>query len=182
MTKDLHPPPQPTRFSILRATLTSVWRIYLKSGQLKKMEVSHNESQDSTLQKESRCLEEFECDFCDDVFKTKGYLMKHNKKEHEDRLAQCWKFAACACHYGNHCWFNHPKINLDQEPEEIKCTICENKFTTKSELHTHNKKHHKRSIPICRNASNGKCRYGDLRCWFIHDDGAEAATKLLQRC
>ena len=121
--------------------------------------------------KGTKGLEEFECNFCDDTFTTKRNLMNHNKREHLERLANCWKFATGACQYGNYCWFSHEHI--DQEPKEINCNRCEKVFITPSEFHMHSKQNHKQFLPTCRNASNGNCKYGDLLCWFKHDVNAE---------
>ena len=120
----------------------------------------------------------FKCNFCDKNFTTKRSLMNHNKREHTDQLANCWKFAAGACHYGKHCWFNHASI--DQEPTEIQCNKCEQVFITPSEFHLHKKQKHKQFLPTCRNAYNDKCRYGVQLCWFNHelrDDGVEEPEK-----
>ena len=133
----------------------------------KHMDVSHGDSQTEPPEEESMALNEFECNFCDENFTTKRNLMNHNKREHAGKVANCWKFAAGTCHYGNHCWFSHTII--DQEPKQFKCNECGKSFITPSEFHLHKKQDHKQLLPTCRNAQNGKCRFGELLCWFNHD-------------
>ena len=128
------------------------------------MEVSEHEIEE---QRFKQCLEQFNCNLCDDNFQMKRDLMNHRKKQHTDKLANCWKFAVGTCQYGSHCWFKH--WENEEEPREIKCNLCEKLFTTLSDFHTHKKQKHKQSVQICRNSNNGKCRYGVQFCWFNYE-------------
>ena len=113
---------------------------------------------------------DFTCNFCDNNFKTKRDMMKHKKKQHREKLADCWQFATGNCQYGDeHCWFNHLRSDFQPEPVEIKCILCEKVFKTHSEFLKHKKQHHKQHVSKCKNADNGTCRYGNELCWFVHE-------------
>ena len=131
------------------------------------MEVIDN---DIEVHKVEKCADDFKCNFCDKHFKNKRDLMKHNKMEHRERLANCWRYASGNCQFGDdYCWFNHFISDVEQEPIVIKCSWCDEVFKTQSDFLKHKKRNHKQFVPKCRNSYNGKCRYGDELCWFEHE-------------
>jgi hypothetical protein len=93
--------------------------------------------------------------------------MVHKKKEHMEKVAECWNFSAGVCEYGDDfCWFSHSKNS--NQTEIFNCNICEQVFDRKNDLQHHKKKEHITSIPVCRNESKNTCWYGAEKCWFRH--------------
>ena len=81
--------------------------------------------------------------------------MHHNKNEHIEKVANCWKYSSGNCEYGEYnCWFTHTKNEIVMEPAEIECNRCEQVFTARSEFLKNRKQVHKQFVPNCRNAQN----------------------------
>ena len=79
--------------------------------------------------------QDFTCKFCEETFKTKKEVMHHNKNEHIEKVANCWKYSSGNCEYGEYnCWFTHTKNEIVMEPAEIECNRCEQVFTAQSEF------------------------------------------------
>ena len=109
------------------------------------------------------------CHYCGNHFKSKGDLMIHRKKAHEERVSQCSLFLEGKCTFGEECWYSH-KNNSRKTLAEYKCKICEKVFKVKSEFMKHRRNEHIESVPLCRDASNGTCHFGNMKCWFNHED------------
>ena len=89
---------------------------------------------------------------------------------HSEKVSICWKFATETCYYGDqNCWFSHTKSNDDLESVNYKCSQCEKVFKCQSELLRHKKQEHTDHVPLCKNSKKGTCRFGNLKCWFIHE-------------
>ena len=117
--------------------------------------------------KESLNDNQYRCNLCDDCFQNKRDLMQHKKIHHNNKVAQCWKFSAGNCEYGDKkCWFNH----TIKDTQEIECVWCDKVFRTQSDLYAHRKQHHKQYIQSCKNYKNGACIYGNDKCWFLHEN------------
>ena len=43
-------------------------------------------------------------------------------------------------------------------------------FQGKVLIHEAQKKEHIESVPLCRDASYGTCHFGNMKCWFNHED------------
>ena len=112
-------------------------------------------------------IENIKCNYCGDYFPAKSDLMNHIHQEHEDKVQVCIYFLEDRCTWGDSCWFSH-----DQEKKlaGFKCTICGQKFLSKSELMRHRKLEHTRKVKQCKNDTNGGCLYGSKSCWFNHTD------------
>ena len=50
------------------------------------------------------------------------------------------------------------------------CRFCEDHLETSQDLMIHKKKQHKEKVRKCTKNLEGACRYGEERCWFIHDE------------
>ena len=108
----------------------------------------------------------FKCNFCDETFATKRDLMQHKKRNHEEKVAQCWQYSSGSCAFGDQqCWFNHTKSKT------FKCSWCDEVFTVQSDFLFHKKKKHIQFVPICKNLNAGSCIYGKELCWFKHNCG-----------
>ena len=53
---------------------------------------------------------------------------------------------------------------------DYKCKACEEVFKVKSEFMKHRRHEHVESVPLCRDASNGSCQFGKVKCWFNHQE------------
>ena len=96
--------------------------------------------------------------------------MTHKKKNHQEKLARCWKFSANKCEFGeDECWFSHVSSNIE-EPKTIVCNLCDNIFYTMSNLLHHKKLKHIGSVKTCKNSLNNECRFGAKKCWFLHEE------------
>ena len=105
----------------------------------------------------------FVCTFCDDNFKTQRDLMKHKKMDHLEKIAQCWKYSAGNCEFGDeNCWFDHCS------KKSKKWVWCEDVFSSQSDFHSHQKVQHRQFVPMCKNFKT--CIYGEEICWFNHEN------------
>ena len=109
------------------------------------------------------------CHHCGNHFKTKSDLMIHRKKHHEERVSQCSFFIEGKCTHGDECWYSH-KSDSRKVLTEFKCKTCEEVFKFKSEFMKHRRAKHIESVPLCRDASNGRCQFGKIKCWFNHEE------------
>ena len=104
------------------------------------------------------------CNFCEETFFNRKDLMKQKKT---CMVIKC-PFAE-TCDYGEqNCWFSHIKSKNNLEYVNFKCNSCEKVVKFQSELLRHKKQEHTHLVPICRNSKNGTCRFGTLKCWFVH--------------
>jgi hypothetical protein len=53
---------------------------------------------------------------------------------------------------------------------EYKSRICEKVFKAKAEFMKHRRHEHVERVPVCRDALNGTCQFGNIKCWFNHED------------
>lgn len=110
------------------------------------------------------------CNFCEETFLNKKDLMKHKKNIHTDRVSICWRFANGTCDFGDqNCWFSHMKSKNDLETANFECRSCGKDFRFSSELLNHRKQEHIHLVPLCRNSNNNTCKFGTLKCWFVHE-------------
>ena len=113
----------------------------------------------------------FQCNHCEQKFFNIGELMKHKKERHIESISNCWSFTCGTCEFSDDkCWFKH---SSKETSDKIECTICDDKFKTKSEFHRHKKQKHQRLVPQCKNNKNGACKYGEKFCWFSHNENKE---------
>ena len=129
--------------------------------------MNNDEEENQSTNKQGR--EIFKCKFCDEEFVGKYHLMMHTRKDHKDKLSICWNHQS-ECKYYPNCWFSHEAIE-NLHSQQFNCNSCNDLFRTKGELLTHRKKHHPEVVSTCKNILNGQCRYGDEKCWFIHNLG-----------
>ena len=97
--------------------------------------------------------------------------MRHNKQEHYENIANCFKEEGGNCKFGpRNCWFRHKKIirNNGQKEKVLKCRTCEQIFNTKNHLMKHRKQEHSENVESCCNAANESCTFGAESCWFKH--------------
>lgn len=122
------------------------------------------------------------CRYCENGFDSKSELMAHRKKHHSNRVNICRDFSNGVCPYVESvCWYNHSETTNTSSTvlTRSSCNICDEIFTSRSELMHHNKKKHKNKVPLCKKSIHGTCWFGNDNCWFIHqevDDG-EKITK-----
>ena len=108
-----------------------------------------------------------QCRICHEIFENKSTLMIHRKLNHKNFVAKCRKFQDRICDFTSEsCWWNHEdKMN---SPERIHCYVCMKTFDTKKEMMGHRKKYHVNLVKQCTNFLEGKCRFQNEFCWFIH--------------
>jgi hypothetical protein len=100
--------------------------------------------------------------------------MRHKKKAHREKVTNCWKFSSGRCDFGDEdCWFSHGTSvnNLQEEP--LRCRMCDKVFMIQSEFLKHRKKENSHLVPLCMNQKSGTCKFGNLNCWFIHENENE---------
>ena len=86
------------------------------------------------------------CNFCEEKFTSRGDLMHHKKNKHEDKVAICWKYSARNCTFrDDDCWFLHC-VSERYTSDEVKCSLCEIKFISQSELLRHRKDEHRNLV------------------------------------
>ena len=51
----------------------------------------------------------------------------------------------------------------------INCHFCDEAFETKDSVMKHRKQVHKDKAKQCIFFVEGKCEYGDILCWLIHN-------------
>ena len=113
------------------------------------------------------------CEFCESNFESLGDLMKHKKDQHTEKVNICWNYVSSNCEFGDdRCWFLH----TNETKEKFNCTLCGKTFRVQAKLLEHRRKFHINSVKTCKNLSSGTCKYGKLRCWFIHNEFEEAET------
>ena len=114
---------------------------------------------------------EFECNQCRKVFRALPDLMRHNKQEHNENIASCYKEASGNCMFGpNSCWFSHIKSvsNNRQKEKRFKCRTCEQIFNLKPVLMKHRKQEHNAKVESCYKAASETCSFEKESCWFNH--------------
>ena len=114
---------------------------------------------------------ESECKLCEKVFRALPDLMWHNKQEHNENIASCYKEASGNCMFGpNSCWFSHIKSvsNNRQKEKRFKCRTCEQIFNLKPVLMKHRKQEHNEKVESCYKAASGTCSFAKESCWFTH--------------
>ena len=50
--------------------------------------------------------------------------------------------------------------------KEYKCKASDEIFKLKPEFMKHRRDKHIESVPLCRDASKGRCTFGKLKCWL----------------
>ena len=48
--------------------------------------------------------------------------------------------------------------------------MCERTYKNKSDYLGHKKKNYAHIVKECKNSSNGSCRFGQDRCWLMHNN------------
>ena len=93
--------------------------------------------------------------------------MKHKKDQHTEHVNICWNYVSSNCDFGDErCWFLH----TNEMEEQYNCTLCGKIFSVQAKLLAHRRKYHTNSVNTCRNLSSGTCKYGELKCWFNHNE------------
>ena len=93
-----------------------------------------------------------ECRSCDDQFSDIWSLMNHRKLKHAQLVAQCKSIILNGkCRFTSEkCWWNHDAKKSDQN-SAFKCFICDEVFTSKSEMMKHRKREHRSKVRKCTN-------------------------------
>ena len=97
--------------------------------------------------------------------------MRHNKQEHNENIASCYKEASGNCMFGpKSCWFSHIKsVSTNRQTKKrFKCRTCEQIFNLKPVLMKHRKQEHNEKVESCYKAASGTCSFGKESCWFNH--------------
>ena len=80
----------------------------------------------------NQSIPEFNCNFCNNVFKIKSKLMKHIKIEHKEKVEKCRNEKKKCCRYtSNECWFIHENQrneNNENDTTEIENDMIKNIF------------------------------------------------------
>ena len=109
------------------------------------------------------------CKTCGNEFNTKSRLMNHRKVEHPNTVAACKNYLEGQCDYAESCWWKHS----DGVQIEIDCYFCKKSFDTKANVMMHRKKEHPRTVKQCNQFKESKCKHGEERCWFMHENKSE---------
>jgi hypothetical protein len=113
----------------------------------------------------------FICNFCKEKFENKSNLMKHNKEIHAENVSPCWKFASGHCALGDErCWFLDKENHSSHINSEYQCNSCDETFHSKSILMKHRKLRHIHTVKPCSHDFKGDCKFGNEKCWFVHND------------
>ena len=119
---------------------------------------------------------QYSCHECCKHCESYGELMKHMKDEHLSLTRVCSFFLEGKCIYDKGvCWFKHEQLETTQNStiqhklKEYICGFCGKLFESKNECMIHRKKEHVKSVSECFENENGKCRFGDEKCWFRHE-------------
>ena len=93
------------------------------------------------------------CNFCEDTFESKGYLMSNKKRTHNEKVEICWNFSSGTCPYGEqNCWFSHSKERINSRLSEFNYNFCETICMSQSEMLNHRKMKHGKNVPLCKNS------------------------------
>ena len=112
-----------------------------------------------------------ECRNCGERFLDKRNLMNHRKEKHLETVAVCRNNIENKCNFSAEmCWWNHKKINDNNEQENIKCFICGESFQNLVEMMSHRKRNHPDAIRQCFQFSRNNCRYQSEFCWYKHHE------------
>ena len=104
------------------------------------------------------------------LFDSFGPSLVHRKNDHIEKVNICYYFLQGVCDFGEDCWYNHRKEDLELK---IKCNLCDNTFKCKPDLMLHRKEQHSENVKQCRNEPNENCKFGKAKCWFIHTECKE---------
>ena len=123
-------------------------------------------------------LKHIVCNFCEDTFDSIRSLMIHKKSHHTEKISACWKFLAGHCEYGEKlCWFSHVQREDNSESKEVNCNICNKTFNTFNNYRHHKKQEHRETVRQCNQNKNKDCKFGDLNCWFHHENDTNLYKK-----
>ena len=94
--------------------------------------------------------------------------MLHKKLKHVEKVSFCRNFSTNSCVYGDkNCWFVH------EEPDTFdtfRCNICARELNSPPEFLRHRKTNHEDSVPTCNKFKSGECEFGNVKCWFKHEN------------
>ena len=68
------------------------------------------------------------------------------------------------------CWFLHKENHASHINSEYQCNSCDETFPSKSVLMKHRKLRHIHTVKPCSHAFKGDCKFGNEKCWFVHND------------
>ena len=117
----------------------------------------------------------YQCKDCGQEFTEKWTMMNHMRDTHGKSKRKCRYKDTNECKHGSiKCWYSHDDESDPQsdsfESVSITCKVCQNSFSSKSQLLKHRKSEHKETVPMCREIKEGKiCRFPEDQCWYRHD-------------
>ena len=117
------------------------------------------------------------CKGCGEEFSEWWNLMNHRRDNHPEKRRRCRNDIKGECDYSdegpNRCWWRHEKGNSTKENDTLEfnqtCNVCDEMFTSKSEMMLHKKREHKEKVPFCKKLIEGTCEHTAPKCWFRHD-------------
>ena len=125
--------------------------------------------------------------FCEEQFETKRNLMIHTKKDHREKVKDCWKHSTGKCEFGDElCWFRHDENSKASNMAGLKCNVCGKSFENINCLFQHRKNDHIKEGQLCKNHISNTCKYGAHKCWFRHEnensiEGKEENSELTEK-
>ena len=108
------------------------------------------------------------CKECVEQFSSRWNLMNHQKENHPSQSICKYNFQNKCKFTAEVCWFKHDGI-AQVGSELISCYKCVNTFKSKREMMNHRKIAYSTVIRI----KNNQCKFGDEKCWFLHDNTVE---------
>ena len=116
------------------------------------------------MNKEDKIAEdvEYNCNECSLQATSNSELKKHIRIKH---MLSC---AECDFYCNNKRVFETHKLQIHSN-NCITCRICGENFETKSNMMSHRKTEHPKSVADCDKYKNGECRFSSKTCWWSHD-------------
>ena len=134
-------------------------------GQLK----IHMENEHAMVKLRNNQSTIIECRICSKTFQDKRNFMLHRKSSHIEVVAFCKNESEGRCVFSSDkCWWKHKEKDNQNKGFTIKCSICQNMFSSKDAMMMHRKKMHRNLVKECSKLRNSECDYGENECWFIH--------------
>ena len=109
------------------------------------------------------------CAICKETFSSSIELRRHINNKHTNRFNcdQCDFQGSSKMILTKHINLKH-RTKCDQEDGPLRCTLCQEQFTSLWNLNTHIRDTHGQQIP-CKFFQGGKCRFPEGVCWNKHE-------------
>ena len=161
--------------------LDAIKQLESKTEKLNEKETKSNDAKDIGCQTE---LDEpifcYECDFPAEDFHDLG---EHMVEYHSEKCSICGDRFDSKETVANHAMDHSKECNVQRVPAgSMQCNFCEENFQTKRDLMQHKKTKHIEKVSTCWKYTLGTCHFGDLSCWFQHNDETSSSKNKCDDC